>query len=91
MDPDEGRARARCRRGGHEDDRRAPSDEAGRIEEPAERSDAVRARAEDGTWARDDAVTSASLATTSGSGEKAMIGTCGRSDERIRAVQPVRV
>ena len=32
-----------------------------------------------------------SRATTSGSGENAKIGTCGRSDERTRAVQPDRV
>ena len=34
---------------------------------------------------------SASFDTTVGSGENAKIGTRGRSDERIRAVEPVRV
>lgn len=35
--------------------------------------------------------TSASLKTTAGSGEKAKIGTRGRSEARMRAVDPVRV
>ena len=86
------RATARRRRRRDEDDRRARRHRFRLVEEPGHQPEPVLRAGLGDARPADDAMDDCEASSRrSGSGENAKIGTRGRKDARIRAVEPVRV